>query len=77
MKKDAYDQYIGLINQFKNDPNGKFNFNEAVLPEAQSDPEIVFVCKNYNIEGGLSHRLHNAGEDLYQVKALMGKSLNL
>jgi len=33
MKKDAYDQYIGLINQFKNDPNGRFKFNDAVLPE--------------------------------------------
>lgn len=82
MKRDAYDQYVGLIRQFQENnalPGRFYSFNEGVLPESQPEIEVIFVCKNYKIEGGLSHRLHNHSqqEDLCQIKALMGKGLGI
>jgi hypothetical protein len=40
--------------------------------------EIVIACKNYNLIGGMSHNLHNSQmNETFQVKALMGKGLDL
>lgn len=41
------------------------------------DAEVVITCKNYNLLGGLSYRLHNSEFEVYQIKALMGKGLGL
>ena len=43
----------------------------------KSNTEIIFAAKNYRIIGGLSHLLHTASDDVYQVKALLGKGLGL
>lgn len=67
MKREAYDQYVGLVKQFRENnelPSRFYTFEEGVLPEKQEEVEIVFVCKNYKIESGLSHRLHNNCQDL-------------
>lgn len=77
MRNDAYQQYLGLVKQYRENPDGPFKFDEAVLPEAQQEPEVVFVCKNYRNESGLSHRLHSDQRDLYQIKATLGKGLGL
>jgi len=77
MRNDAYQQYLGLVKQYRENPDGPFQFDAAVLPEAQKEPEVVFLCKNYRIETGLSHRLHNDQNDLYQIKATLGKGLGL
>ena len=37
----------------------------------------MFVCKNYNVDYGLSQRLHSTPNDLCQIKAVMGKGLGL
>lgn len=77
MRNDAYQQYLGLVNQCRENPYGPFQFDAGVLPEAQKEPEVVFVCKNYRNEAGLSHRLHNDQNDLYQIKATLGKGLGV
>ena len=67
MKRSAYDQYLAIINQAKssNDTvNGSVRFDESVLPENQTETEIVFTCKNYNRDGGLSQRLHSSENEL-------------
>ena len=54
---------LGDINQTQNTSDGV---------------EIVFTTKNYNLLGGLSQLMHTAKQDnTYQVKALLGKGLNL
>jgi len=45
--------------------------------QTKSSTEIIFAAKNYRIVGGLSHLLHSATDDIYQVKALLGKGLGL
>ena len=54
-------------------------FNEAVLQENNygKESEIVCTVKNYKSPGGVSQRLHTAYNDLYQVKALLGKGLGI
>lgn len=64
MKTDAYQQYVGLIEQYKADPNAALKFNEKVLPEHQEEAEVVFVCKNYKQPAGLSQRIHETPNDL-------------
>ena len=77
MKKETFDEYLNVIQQFKNQ-NSVIKFNERVLSENNSSNEIVFTAKNYNIVGGLSQILHTAGNnERYEVKALLGKGLNL
>lgn len=80
MKREAYDEYVSLITQFRQNPenNSTFIFNQDMLPENnQGEAEIIFVCKNYKVEGGLSHRLHNNKEDLCQIKGVLGKGLGI
>lgn len=49
-----------------------------MLVENSSKREIIFTAKNYAIVGGLSQILHTANfEERYQMKALLGKGLNL
>jgi hypothetical protein len=79
MKKEIYAEYMKAIEAFK---NGKQpSFNEDVLPENANGgwaKEITITCKNYEIQGGMSHTLHNAKkDDIFQIKALMGKGLEL
>jgi len=77
MKKETFEEYLNVIQQFKNQ-NSVIKFNERVLSENNSSNEIVFTAKNYNIVGGLSQILHTAGNnERYEVKALLGKGLNL
>lgn len=75
MRRDAYDQYVAAIESFRQEK--KLTFNEAVLPEKQEEPEIVFVCKKYATEGGLSHFLHTSSNPLGQIKAILGKGLGI
>lgn len=77
MKKDIYDEYCNALRQFKR--GEKIIFNSAVLQENNNSDKAEIVCtvKNYNKRGGVSHRLHTAYNDLYQVKALLGKGLGI
>jgi len=75
MKTDAYQQYVGLINQYKE--GDTLTFDEKVLPENQEEAEVVFVSKNYKQRGGLSQRIHETPNDLCQIKAQLGKGLGL
>jgi hypothetical protein len=77
MQREAYEEYVRLITEFRQDPDTILGFNKHLLPENQEEQKIVFVCKNYKIEGGLSHRLHNNQGDLCQIKAVMGKGLGI
>lgn len=77
MRQNTYKEYLNLIKQFK-DGERNFQFNEKVLAEHTSKNEIIFTAKNYNIVGGLSRILHTAATtERYQMKALLGKGLNL
>jgi hypothetical protein len=67
-----------LIRQFKDGQRSNFRFNQNVLAENQDNRELVFTAKNYAIVGGLSQCLHtSAPTEVFQVKALLGKGLNL
>lgn len=77
MRDDAYKAYLNLIKQWKEDPEARLQFDRSVLHEYDKEPQIVFICKNYMIEGGLSQRLHSQEKDLYQIKATLGKGLGL
>jgi hypothetical protein len=77
MKPDTYKEYLNAINQFKNKA-AQISFNDRVLVENSGSNEIIFTAKNYNIVGGLSQLMHTAGQnERYEVKALLGKGLNL
>ena len=43
----------------------------------EGNAEIVCTIKNYNKVGGVSQRVHTAYNDLYQIKALLGKGLGI
>lgn len=76
MQKELYEELVNAINLFKR--GERVTFNDSKLPENwQKSGEIVCTVKNYNKLGGLSHRLHTAYNDLYQVKALLGKGLGI
>eukprot|EP00347_Sterkiella_histriomuscorum_P024123 403332230 len=77
MKKEIYDELCGAIQQFKR--GEKVVFNDSVLQEnwTNKNAEIVCTVKNYNRVGGVSHRVHTAYNDLYQIKALLGKGLGI
>ena len=48
------------------------------MVENSGKNEITFTAKNYNIIGGLSQFIHNSSEnEIFEVKALLGKGLNL
>jgi hypothetical protein len=77
MRQNTYKEYLNLIKQFK-DGQRIYQFNEQVLAENTNKQEIIFTAKNYNIMGGLSRLLHTANtSERYQMKALLGKGLNL
>jgi NAD(P)H-flavin reductase len=77
MKPDTYKEYINAINQFRNKTT-QISFNERVLVENSGSNDIIFTAKNYNIVGGLSQLIHTAEQnERYEVKALLGKGLNL
>ena len=77
MKPETYKEYLNAIQQFRN-KSPYINFNEKVLVENSGKNEIIFTAKNYQMVGGLSQLLHTAGQDeTYEVKALLGKGLNL
>ena len=65
------------MRQFKS--GEKIVFNSAVLQEnwKTDRSEVICTIKNYNAVGGVSHRIHNAYNDLYQVKGLLGKGLGI
>ena len=76
MQKELYEELNNAINLFKR--GDRVVFNDSKLPENWTkNGEIVCTVKNYSKLGGLSHRLHTAYNDLYQVKALLGKGLGI
>jgi len=77
MKPDIYQEYQNAVRAFQRGEN--VVFNEAVLQEKNYSKECEIICtvKNYKNPGGVSHRLHTAYNDLYQVKALLGKGLGI
>jgi hypothetical protein len=77
MKPEIYSEYMNAIAQFER--GDKATFNDGVLQENNygKQAEIVCTVKNYRKPGGVSHRLHTAYNDLYQVKALLGKGLGI
>lgn len=83
MRRELYDQYAKALNQFRAG-NQVDEFNDSLLPENTkpylSHDEIIFTCKNYKVEKGLSTKLHAdsckaencEGNSGYIVKGLMG-----
>lgn len=77
MKKETYQEYMNAIRSFR-EKKPQIQFDERVLVENSSTNEIIFTAKNYNMIGGLSQLMHSAADDeRYEVKALLGKGLNL
>jgi hypothetical protein len=77
MKSETYKEYLNVIQQFRSKAS-QISFNERVLIENSGSNEIVFTAKNYNIISGLSQLMHNSTSvDRFEVKALLGKGLNL
>jgi hypothetical protein len=58
MRRDAYEHYLQLMQQYRDNEHAPLTFDRSILPESQLDPQVVFVCKNYKVETGLSHHLH-------------------
>ena len=78
MRQNTYKEYLNLIKQFKEGSRRDYEFNEKVLAENTNKSEVIFTAKNYDIVGGLSRILHTANDtERYQMKALLGKGLNL
>ncbi|CDW78413.1 cytochrome b5-like heme steroid binding domain containing protein [Stylonychia lemnae] len=77
MKKEIYDELCNALRQFQ--AGERILFNNAVLQENWNSDKSEVVCtvKNYNKRGGVSHRIHTAYNDLYQIKGLLGKGLGI
>ena len=61
MKKEAFDEYLRVIQSFR-EKSSSLKFDERVLSENSGSNEIVFTAKNYNLVGGLSQLMHTAGD---------------
>ena len=79
MKQEVYQGYINAIESFKN--GGRHgSINDGIFVNNLNDrsDEIVIAIKNYRIAGGFSNLIHSATkEDVFQVKTLLGKGLDL